>query len=133
MLLYATLRSSNQGLYSCQTIVASTLLTLRARADFRTVLAHYGIATNGSGDQVKALCPLHDDERRASRSASPKVFHCFAPNCPAHEGGDILDFVHLIETHRGTTTSLRQAGDQLANMCGLDTRRACPATAPGRP
>ena len=83
---------------------------------------------------MKALCPLHDDERPSlSVQLGEKVFHCFAPNCPAHEGGDILDFVHLMETHRGSTTSLRQAGITLADICGLATGRRCPATAPGRP
>ena len=95
---------------------------LRARADFRTVLAHYGIAIKGSGDQVKALCPLHDDERPSlSINLCEKVFHCYAPSCPGHDGGDIIAFVHLIETHRGSSGSLRQAGITLAAICGLDT------------
>ena len=93
---------------------------LRARADFRTVLAHYGIAIKGAGDQVKALCPLHDDERPSlSINLGEKVFHCYAPSCPGHDGGDILSFVHLMETHRGSTSSLRQAGITLADICGL--------------
>src|SRR4051812_20763845 len=95
---------------------------LRARADFRTVLAHYGIAIKGAGDQVKALCPLHDDERPSlSIHLGEKVFHCYAPSCPGHDGGDILAFVHLMETHRGSSGSLRQAGIRLAEICGLST------------
>ena len=36
---------------------------LKARADFRTVLLHYGLTLVGSGDQAKVHCPFHDDER----------------------------------------------------------------------
>src|SRR4051794_37018323 len=124
---------------------------LKAQADFRTVLAHYGITAQGAGDQLKALCPLHDD-RRASLSLNmrERVFHCFAPDCPAHEGGDIIAFVHLIETHRGSSGSLRQAAIRLADICGIDLesgdapprrqggprsarRRERVRTAPGKP
>ena len=34
---------------------------LKARADFRAVLAFYGHKPVGSGDQAKLHCPFHDD------------------------------------------------------------------------
>jgi DNA primase len=40
---------------------------LKARADFRAVLSHYGLKPVGSGDQAKVLCPFHDDERPSCR------------------------------------------------------------------
>ncbi len=43
---------------------------LKARADFRTVLLHYGLTVVGSGDQAKVRCPFHNDER-PSCSARP--------------------------------------------------------------
>ena len=107
---------------------------LRARADFRTVLAHYGITIKGTGDQVKALCPLHDDERPSlSINLDEKVFHCYAPSCPGHDGGDIIAFVHLMETHRGSSSSLRQAGIRPGRHLRPGVDGGCPATAPGRP
>jgi DNA primase len=36
---------------------------LKARADFRAVMAFYGLKPVGSGDQAKLHCPFHDDER----------------------------------------------------------------------
>jgi DNA primase len=108
---------------------------LRARADFRTVLAHYGVTPKGSAEQLKALCPLHDDQHASlSLNTREKVFHCFAPDCPAHAGGDVIAFVHLMETHRGSSGSLREAGLRLAAICGLelDSGKAPPRRQEGR-
>jgi DNA primase len=95
---------------------------LKARADFRAVLAHYGIAVVGQGDQTKVRCPFHDDARPScSVNLAKGLFHCFAGGCGA--SGNVLDFVHRMETLRasdGAAVSLRRAGLRLAEMCGID-------------
>ena len=93
---------------------------LRERADFRAALVHYQIDLQGSGDQLRAHCPFHDDARPSfSVNTAKQVFNCHSPNCVAHEGGDIIDFVQLIETQRTAPITLRQAGIRLAEICGL--------------
>ena len=59
---------------------------LKARADFRAVLLHYGLTPVGQGDQAK---------------------------------GNVLEFVHRMETKDGATVSLREAGLTLASICGI--------------
>jgi DNA primase len=108
---------------------------LKARADFRQVLSHYGLRPVGQGDQVKVLCPFHDDERPScSVNLADGVFHCFGGSCQAK--GNVLEFVHRMETRDGATVSLRQAGIRLAEICGIpldgatkrqETRRATTA------
>jgi DNA primase len=103
---------------------------LKARADFRAVLLHYGLTLVGSGDQAKVHCPFHDDARPScSVNLAKRLFHCFS--CQAK--GNVLDFVHRMETKDGATVSLRQAGLTLASICGIvvdgaerrqETRRA---------
>ena len=36
---------------------------LKARADFRAVLAHYDLRPIGRGDQLKVACPFHEDAK----------------------------------------------------------------------
>lgn len=92
---------------------------LKARADFRAVLAHYSLAPVGQGDQVKIRCPFHDDERPScSVNLEKKLFHCFS----CQLSGNVLDFVHRMEALQasdGSTVSLRQAGLRLAEICGV--------------
>ena len=91
---------------------------LKAQADFRLVLAHYGLALSGEGEQAKVLCPFHDDVKPScSVNLALGVWHCFA----CHAKGNVLEFVHRMEAQRanGTTVSLRQAGLALASICGL--------------
>ena len=52
---------------------------LKAKADFRLVLAHYGLTIVGQGDQAKVLCPFHDDARPScSVNLQKGLWHCFA-------------------------------------------------------
>jgi hypothetical protein len=92
---------------------------LKARADFRAVLAHYGLTPVGSGDQTKVPCPFHDDGRPScSVNLEKRLFHCFG--CGAK--GNVLEFVHrmeALEAANGATVSLRAAGLRLAEICGL--------------
>jgi DNA primase len=92
---------------------------LKARADFRQVLSHYGLTIVGRGDQVKVRCPFHDDTRAScSVNLESGLFHCFGGGCEA--SGNVLEFVHRMETRDGATVSLRQAGLKLAEICGID-------------
>src|SRR5215218_4274796 len=90
---------------------------LKARADFRAALLHYGLTLVGQGDQAKVLCPFHDDERPScSVNLTKGLWHCFS----CHTSGNVLDFVHRMETRDGATVSLRQAGLRLAEISGLN-------------
>ena len=90
---------------------------LKARADFRAVLAHYGIAPIGQGEQAKVPCPFHDDERPScSVNLTKGLWHCFR-GCGA---GNVLDFVHLMENRDGGSVKLLEAARRLADICGLE-------------
>src|SRR3954465_7263393 len=95
---------------------------IKARADFRAVLAHYGIALLGQGEQAKIRCPFHDDERPScSVNLERRIFHCHAGSCGI--SGNALEFVHRMETRDGQTVSLKDAAVKLATICGVDLGR----------
>src|SRR5436309_9743938 len=95
---------------------------IKARADFRAVLAHYGLALLGHGEQAKARCPFHDDERPScSVNLERRIFHCHAGSCGV--SGNVLEFVHRMETKDGEIVSLREAAVKLAGICGLELER----------
>ena len=131
---------------------------LRARADFRTVLAHYGIAIKGAGDQVKALCPLHDDERpslsinldkrrssTARRRAAPGTTAATSSaSCTSWRRTGAHDLApasrdqagrHLRSGHGGNTPPRRQEGHRSARRRrrGPGTPARAPDAAPGPP
>lgn len=85
---------------------------VKEHANFEAVLAHFNIKTVGSGGEVRALCPFHE-ERKPSLSINleKKVFHCFG--CEAK--GNILEFVRMMEGE-----NLRQAAVVLADCCDID-------------
>src|SRR3954454_9344307 len=90
---------------------------LRRRADFRAILAHYGLSPVGKGDQVKVQCPFHpDEEPSCSVNLGKRVYHCFA--CQA--AGNVLEFVHRMENRNGEAVTLRRAGILLAEVCGIE-------------
>src|SRR3954447_22278627 len=96
--------------------------TIKARADFRPVLAHYGLALLGQGEQAKVRCPFHDDDRPScSVNLERGVFHCHAGSCGM--SGNVLEFVHRMETKDGATVSLREAAVKLAGICGIKLDR----------
>jgi DNA primase len=91
---------------------------LKAHADFRAVLLHYGLTLVGQGDQAKVHCPFHDDARPScSVNLAKGLFRCHAGSCGA--SGNVLDFVHRMETKDGATVTLRHAGLTLASICGI--------------
>src|SRR3954449_9362987 len=95
---------------------------IKERADFRAVLAHYGIALLGHGEQAKVCCPFHDDERPScSVNLERGIFHCHAGSCGAK--GNVLEFVHRMETKDGEIVSLREAAVKLAGICGIELDR----------
>ena len=90
---------------------------IRKRADFRAVLAHYGLVPKGKGEQVKILCPFHDDvEPSCSVNFERRVYHCFG--CQA--AGNVLEFVHEMENRDGEAVTLRRAGLLLAEISGIE-------------
>src|SRR4051794_418551 len=90
---------------------------LRRRADFRAILAHYGLEPVGKGDQVKVQCPFHpDEEPSCSVNLGKRIYHCFA--CQA--AGNVLEFVHRMENRNGEAVTLRRAGILLAEVSGID-------------
>src|SRR5918911_4709259 len=95
---------------------------IKARADFRAVLAHYGLALLGHGEQAKVRCPFHDDERPScSVNLERRIFHCHAGSCGV--SGNVLEFVHRMETKDGATVTLREAAVKLAGICGVELDR----------
>src|SRR5919202_3427974 len=92
---------------------------IKARSDFRAVLAHYGLALLGHGEQAKVRCPFHDDERPScSVNLERRIFDCHAGSCGV--SGNVLEFVHRMETRDGQTVSLREAAVKLAGICGIE-------------
>src|SRR3954454_9214648 len=95
---------------------------IKARADFRAVLAYYGLTLLGQGEQAKVRCPFHDDERPScSVNLERGIFHCHAGSCGV--SGNVLEFVHRMETKDGATVSLREAAVKLAGICGVGLDR----------
>src|SRR4051794_17137432 len=90
---------------------------LKARSDFRAVLAHYGLRPVTQGEQTRMRCPFHDDERPScSVNLAEGVWNCHA-GCGS---GNVLDFVHRMETKDGATVTLPVAAHRLADICGID-------------
>src|SRR4051812_8093923 len=96
---------------------------LRARtvSEFPAVLTHYGLSPVGSGDQQRISCPFHDDEHPScSVNLAQGLWNCHA-GCGS---GNLLEFVHRIETRDGSTISIRAAGHKLAAICGIEAPAA---------
>ena len=96
---------------------------------FRDVLAFYGLSLVGSGDQQRVRCPFHDDEHPScSVKLAQGLWNCHA-GCGS---GNLLDFVHRMETKDGATVSIREAGHKLAAVCGIEAPlKGGPGNGPG--
>lgn len=92
--------------------------TVREHLSFRDVLAHYGIDEHGHGDQIKIICPFHDDHKPSCGvNLEKQVYNCFA--CDA--GGNALDFVaHMEGLDPNKTTELRKAALAAAEIFKID-------------
>src|SRR4051794_33563470 len=88
------------------------------------VLAHYGLAPIGAGDQVRITCPFHAGGQEQHPSCSfnlgTGLWKCHAGGGPGSEGGNLVDFVWRMETRNGATVSVRAAGHELAAICGIE-------------
>src|SRR4051794_15678675 len=88
---------------------------------FRDVLAFYGLSPVGSGDQARVRCPFHEDEHPScSVNLAQGLWNCHA-GCGS---GNLLEFVHRMETRDGSTVSIREAGHKLAAICGIEAPAA---------
>jgi DNA primase len=92
--------------------------TVREHLSFRDVLAHYGIEEKGSGDQIKIVCPFHNDHKPSCGVNHEKqLYNCFV--CDA--GGNALDFVTNMEgLDPNKTGELRKAALFAANTFGIE-------------
>lgn len=92
--------------------------TVREHLKFQDVLSHYGITPHGTEDQVKIICPFHDDHKPSCGvNLAKHVYNCFA--CDA--GGNALDFIaHMEGLDLSKTTELRKAAFIAAETFGID-------------
>lgn len=105
--------------------------TVRENLDFRGVLAHYGIDESGHGDQIKIICPFHNDHKPSCGvNLEKQVYNCFA--CDA--GGNVLDFVaHMEGFDPSNTSELRKAAFAAADTFGIDQALERPASGGAKP
>jgi len=99
--------------------------TVREHLSFHDVLAHYGIDEHGNGDQIKIICPFHNDHKPSCGvNLEKQVYNCFA--CDA--GGNALDFVtHMEGLDPSNTRELRKAALAAADTFGIDEALTRPA------
>ena len=99
--------------------------TVREHLSFHDVLAHYGIDEHGNGDQIKIICPFHNDHKPSCGvNLEKQVYNCFA--CDA--GGNALDFVaHMEGLDPSNTSELRKAALAAASTFGIDQALERPA------
>ncbi|WP_298858645.1 CHC2 zinc finger domain-containing protein [uncultured Sulfitobacter sp.] len=91
---------------------------VRAALDFPTVLSHYQIEPVGTGDQLKIICPFHDDTKPSCGVNTAKgVYNCFS--CDAK--GNAMEFVARMEGEDPTTTTgIRKGALHALEIMGLD-------------
>ena len=99
--------------------------TVREHLSFHDVLAHYGIDEHGIGDQIKIICPFHNDHKPSCGvNLEKQVYNCFA--CDA--GGNALDFVaHMEGLDPSNTSELRKAALMAADTLGFEAALKRPA------
>ena len=105
---------------------------VRANADIVAVAEHYGCNVEKDGrkeGQYRCLCPFHDDHKPSLKLNNERnIFNCF----PCGKGGNVLDFVMLIED-----VEIRPAAKLVAEICGIETygggRRSPPQKPKERP
>ena len=99
--------------------------TVREHLSFHAVLAHYGIEGHGNGDQIKIICPFHNDHKPSCGvNLEKQVYNCFA--CDA--GGNALDFVaHMEGLDPNKASELRKAALAAASTFGIDQALERPA------
>ena len=85
---------------------------VNANADFSAILNHYSLEHTRNGDQIRMLCPFHEDRKPSlsitlvkTEDAQPNTFHCFG----CHESGSPIDFIKLMENHDDTRAAAELA------------------------
>lgn len=73
---------------------------VNANADFPAILTHYSLEYTRNGDQIRLLCPFHEDTKPSlsitlvdDGDALANTFHCFGCNA----SGSPIDFVKRME------------------------------------
>jgi DNA primase catalytic core len=67
---------------------------LRAESRLEDVAAYYKVSLTGSGENLKACCPFHQEDTPSfSISITKQLFFCFG----CKEGGDVFSFVQKME------------------------------------
>lgn len=83
---------------------------LKERISMEMILEHYGFLSElkNSGKSLTGCCPIHkgSNPRQFSVSTEKNIWNCFG-NCKA--GGNILDFVAMVEFGSKETESIRKA------------------------
>lgn len=89
---------------------------INACADFEKILQHYNLEYTRKGDQLRLLCPFHDDTDPSlsitlveTDKAKANTFHCFG--CGA--SGSPIDFVKEMDG-----CDLRDAAQKVAELSG---------------
>ena len=85
--------------------------------DFPAMLTHFGLDYTRKGDQLRLLCPFHDDTKPSmnitlavTSSAQANTFHCFG----CHESGSLIDFVAAMQG----SSDLRGAAELIRSVTG---------------
>jgi DNA primase len=90
--------------------------TIKAQVSIEMVLERYGVLDGfkKSGKNLVGCCPIHKGSNPRQFSVDPErnIFNCFG-NCKT--GGNVLDFVALMEFNNKETVSIRKAGLLLQN------------------
>jgi DNA primase len=104
---------------------------VNTHGDFEKLLSHFGIDYTKKGNQLRALCPLHEDTNpslsialEADGDTKPNTFHCFG----CHQSGSIIDFAAHLD---GGT--LREGAELVAEIsgCGVAPAKTKSAKKPG--
>ena len=87
---------------------------IKEKISMQMVLEHYGIELKKSGQNLAGCCPIYQGTNRRQFSVSPErnIWNCFG-NCK--EGGNVLDFVAMMEFGNKEPQSIRKAALQLKN------------------
>ena len=91
---------------------------LRQRADFRAILAHYGLKPVGNGDQLKIRCPFH---RRSRAQLLGEPDQAGLPLLRLRDRGQRARLRAPARNRGGQgTVTIRQAALKLAEISGIE-------------
>lgn len=86
---------------------------VKARVSIASVLGRYHVEVKGQGTQGRADCTLpgHPEKSKGTLSVNfdKNLWKCFNGACPGRKGGNVLDFVALVDG-----VSIKEAAEKLA-------------------